>query len=126
MHTCTLCLYAHNFISYPLSSHTALSQAGRHLEDSIIASYCAVLIGIIVQHSNSSAANSSGDVVDHSISSVDSIGGDLVEHSTSSVDGVVQHSNCVESVMSMMPSKSFSEMIGMLGKFISFMSMTVS
>jgi len=45
-------LYAHSlFFLHP----TALNQAGQHMEDSIVASYTALLLGILAKHNQVSA-----------------------------------------------------------------------
>ena len=82
-HTCTR---THTHTHTHAHTHTALHQAGKHLEDSVLASYTALLIGLLVKHN---------------------------------------HDN-IDFVKDSLPSKSFSEMIGMLRKFVSFMNMTVS
>ena len=83
-------LHAHTPLDTPppphTHTHTALHQAGQHLQDSVLASYAALLIGLLVKHNH------------------DNIG--FVKDS--------------------LPSKSFSELIGMMKKFVSFMNMTVS
>ena len=84
-----LCPHTHThtpLLTHTHTPHTALHQAGQHLQDSVLASYTALLIGLLVKHN---------------------------------------HDN-IDFVKDSLPSKSFSELIGMMKKFVSFMNMTVS
>ena len=85
-----------------LSLTPALSKAGKHMEDSVLASYAALLLGLLVKHSSVSSTCTNSPIVSMLISQ-----------------------EFGESLKAELPNRSFALLIEVLKKFLSFMQITV-
>lgn len=113
-----MCICNCEFVSFSLVFAVALQHAGKHMEDSIVASYTALLLGCLCQ----------GSQVRISDTHIHNVILDYFSYSEifMSLLSVSPHQINVTTVRQHLPKGDFSIMTEMLKKFLSFMNLTVS